>query len=270
MSRKYKKNKKNITADSSLQQTIKIGNFLRHLRNKFGLTQEFIAGKIGISRPTLNKIESGKAEISLIQAKLLADFYSIPLDNIISCNDAMQGQIRRTLNNYNDNVTVKSDASETQVVPVKTLYRPNMLFELINYLCFKLMSLPWFAEPQLKQVLFLIEYQAVSTLGYPFTSLAFQKSATGLEVKDWPQIIESLLASQKVVKISAGTNFKYPDVKLLPLQESDLAEISARELLFIEQIIVTVGVLNKEDLLGLIQKIEPYKKAEVFKDVTLY
>ena len=51
-----------------------IGKFLKYLRSKFFLTQDFIAKKINISRPTLNKIEADKTEITLLQAKKLADF----------------------------------------------------------------------------------------------------------------------------------------------------------------------------------------------------
>ena len=76
----------------------KIGRFLKELRIKFSLNQEEICKKIGISRPTLNKIENNKAEITLLQAKKLADFYNITILDIINCEDRLEQNIRISLN----------------------------------------------------------------------------------------------------------------------------------------------------------------------------
>ena len=49
-----------------------IGKFVKILRERNEITKEFVSEKIGISRPTLNKIESNKTDLSLKQAKKLS------------------------------------------------------------------------------------------------------------------------------------------------------------------------------------------------------
>ena len=57
---------------------------IKELRIKNNLSQEKIAEVIGVSRPTYTAIETGKQELSLEEAKRLATFFSISVDELLS------------------------------------------------------------------------------------------------------------------------------------------------------------------------------------------
>ena len=61
-------------------------NLLTRLRKSIGLSQDELAGRLGISRPTYLLIEKGKKELILSQAKLLSDLYNIPVEAIRTGN----------------------------------------------------------------------------------------------------------------------------------------------------------------------------------------
>lgn len=84
---------------SSLMEKSK--NFLEKLRISTGLSQGEIAGRLGISRPTYSLIEKGKKELTLSQAKLLSDLYTIPVEAIRT------GYIPKDNTNNNDIVTTQ-------------------------------------------------------------------------------------------------------------------------------------------------------------------
>jgi DNA-binding XRE family transcriptional regulator len=57
---------------------------IKEFRNERGFTQEQVAKAIGVSRPTYTAIESGKQELSLEEAKKLANLFSIGVDELLS------------------------------------------------------------------------------------------------------------------------------------------------------------------------------------------
>ena len=65
---------------------IKYVEKIKKLRNERGLSQGQIAQAIGVSRPTYTAIESGKQELSLEEARKLANLFSISVDELSSGN----------------------------------------------------------------------------------------------------------------------------------------------------------------------------------------
>ena len=53
------------------------------LRNMYGMSQEEIAGKIGISRQAYAKWESGATVPDIEKCKRLADFYDVTIDGLL-------------------------------------------------------------------------------------------------------------------------------------------------------------------------------------------
>lgn len=53
------------------------------LRNMYGMSQEEIAGKIGISRQAYAKWESGATVPDIEKCKRLADFYDVTIDSLL-------------------------------------------------------------------------------------------------------------------------------------------------------------------------------------------
>ena len=57
---------------------------IKELRITGNISQEQVAKAIGVSRPTYTAIESGKQELSLEEAKKLANLFSIGVDELLS------------------------------------------------------------------------------------------------------------------------------------------------------------------------------------------
>ena len=57
---------------------------LRELRGERGLTQEGLAELAGVSRQTINSIETGRFEPSLSLALILAQLFEAPVEQIFA------------------------------------------------------------------------------------------------------------------------------------------------------------------------------------------
>lgn len=60
-----------------------LGNSLFHARKKRGLSQEEVAGKLGVSRQTISKWETNETVPDIYQSKKMAVLYGISLDELI-------------------------------------------------------------------------------------------------------------------------------------------------------------------------------------------
>ena len=59
-----------------------VTNRVRELRGARGLTQEGLAHLAGVSRQTINSIETGRFEPSLTLALILAELFEAPVESI--------------------------------------------------------------------------------------------------------------------------------------------------------------------------------------------
>jgi DNA-binding XRE family transcriptional regulator len=59
---------------------------VKDFRIKNNLSQEQVSKAIGVSRPTYTSIESGKQELSAIEAQKLSSFMGITIDELITGN----------------------------------------------------------------------------------------------------------------------------------------------------------------------------------------
>ena len=62
---------------------------LQELRTKKGLTQEELAKRIFVSRTAISKWESGRGYPSIESLRLLASFFSITIDQLLSSDEAI-------------------------------------------------------------------------------------------------------------------------------------------------------------------------------------
>ena len=66
---------------------LSLGKKLLDLRKKAGLSQEDVADKLGVSRQTVSKWETGQTVPELAKAKLLGQLYNISYDYLFSGSD---------------------------------------------------------------------------------------------------------------------------------------------------------------------------------------
>ena len=61
-----------------------LSKFVQQLRKKNNLTQEFLASKLSISRPTYIQIEKGERDLTITEARELADIFGISFENFLA------------------------------------------------------------------------------------------------------------------------------------------------------------------------------------------
>ena len=85
---------------------MKLGSSLYNARKKSGLSQEDVAGKLGVSRQTISKWETDETLPDIRQAKRLAVLYHLSLDELIEF-DAEVDEIRSVIANTSEKTQQK-------------------------------------------------------------------------------------------------------------------------------------------------------------------
>ena len=62
---------------------------LQELRKQKGLTQEELAKELFVSRTAISKWESGRGYPNIESLKLIAKFFSVTVDELLSSNEAL-------------------------------------------------------------------------------------------------------------------------------------------------------------------------------------
>ena len=66
---------------------MKLKNRLRVLRAEKEISQNDLADEVGLSRQTINSIERGKFNPSIITALKIAEYFSVPVDHVFKLEE---------------------------------------------------------------------------------------------------------------------------------------------------------------------------------------
>ncbi|MDD3156528.1 MAG: helix-turn-helix transcriptional regulator, partial [Candidatus Pacebacteria bacterium] len=127
-----------------------ISKFIYQLRKERGLTQDFIANKLNISRQTYMQIEKGERDIKTKEAKILANIFNISL------NDFLEEKDRK--------ITVKLEEKKEKEkinneLRISVPYLKKEKFkEIILYILTKVGSKPNIGETAIYKLLYFIDF----------------------------------------------------------------------------------------------------------------
>ena len=106
---------------------MKLGSSLYNARKKSGLSQEDVAGKLGVSRQTISKWELDETLPDIRQAKRLAVLYHLSLDELIDFDIDVK-EIERVIENTSEETQKKIDWTKawSKKYPVLGVYRQTV------------------------------------------------------------------------------------------------------------------------------------------------
>ncbi len=100
---------------------------LYHARKKSGLSQEDVAGKLGVSRQTISKWETGETLPDIRQSKRLAVLHHITLDELVEY-DFDEQQAREMIDSVSEEAQAKIDWNKvwSKKYPVLATYHKTV------------------------------------------------------------------------------------------------------------------------------------------------
>lgn len=218
-----------------------LGKFILEQRKKHNLTQDFLASKIGVSRPTYVQIEQGERDLTITEARKLADIFGIVFDDFVQGKDTSTTvEVKRGIKK------IKEEKQEMRIsVPQKNLQKFK---EVLLYVLSKVGGKPNVGEAVVYKLLYFIDFDFYEKFEEQLVGATYIKNHYGPTPVEFKTIVDDMIKNGEVVKVE-GKYFNYPQRKYLPIREPDLTKLKdARELRHIDEVIARLGDKNATEL----------------------
>ena len=226
---------------------------LHKMRKKNGLSQGFIAEKLGLSRPSYVALEKGERELTLSQAEKLADVFDMSFERLI-CGDNKEVQ-----------VTLKEEKKKTEKeaemrvsVPAE---RVEKFKESLLYILGKVGGKPNVGMTVLYKLLYFIDFDYYEKYEEQLIGALYIKNHYGPTPVAFAKIVSQMKKEGAIEQVKSKY-FEREQTKYLPRKRADVSEFSAREIKHIDEVLERLSDKTATELSNLSHKDIPWIVAE--------
>ena len=195
--------------------------FLKKLRQKNGISQEFLAGKIGMSRPTYAQLENGTRDMSVKEAQQLAHFFGLSLENFLT--EKAIPEIRVELEEIKKKEIKKN---ETRIsIPQENVEKFK---EVLLYILERIGARPNIGEAVVCKLMYFIDFDFYERFEEQLIGAKYIKNHFGPTPVAFPEIIKQMEKDGDLFQVKKKY-FQHEQKKYLPRRSSDLSKFSAQE-----------------------------------------
>jgi transcriptional regulator with XRE-family HTH domain len=206
-----------------------ISQFIQKLRIAKGLNQEAVAQQIGVSRPTYAQIEQGERDITVVEAKKLADLFALTLDDFLA----------ERVSNIDINVTDKEVGAKEKNsyiridVPQKNLKKFK---EVFLYILTKVGSKPNVGESVLNKLFYFIDFDYYEKYEEQLIGATYIRNHYGPTPCEFVKIVDEMKKKGEIEEVKSKF-FQFEQKKYLPHRLPDLSKLTAQEIEHIDDVL---------------------------------
>ena len=238
----------------------KIISFIKKQREKNGLSQEYLAKKLHISRPTYAQIEKEKKELSISQAKTLASLFNIAIESFI-------------VGDNQNEIIVKLEKNIKIITKKKTQLRINIpqkkvdkFKEVLLYILKKVGAKHNVGETVIYKLLYFIDFDFYEKFEEQLMGAVYIKNHYGPTPVEFKAITDDMVKKQELIKIK-NKHFQYEQKKYLPLKNPDLSKLTAEEIKHIDEVLTRLSDKNAKELSAYSHDDVPWITAQDGKQI---
>ncbi len=196
--------------------------FLKTIRQEQKISQEFLAKKIGVSRPTYAKIEGGTQDISVKEAQKLALFFGLSLD------DFLAGR-KTTIDSMVELEKIQKQPKEKQKIRVSVPQEKVKKFkEVLLYILENIGARPNVGEAVICKIMYFIDFDYYEKFEEQLIGAKYIKNHFGPTPVAFLEIIKEMEQNGDLTQITKKY-FQHDQKKYLPLRPANLSNLSAQE-----------------------------------------
>ncbi len=216
----------------------KLAKRIKSIRKNLGLSQEFVAKKMGIDRITVSKIENGARKVGADEIAKLAEIFNISVDALLNPDKEIEVIIEK------ENEVKKNKRNIRINVPQKNLKKFK---EVLLYILNKVGSKPNIGETVLYKLLYFIDFDYYEKYEEQLIGATYIKNHYGPTPVEFKKIVDRMIKNKEIVKVE-NKYFQYPQTKYLPLRKPDLSVLKANEIELIDNVLNRLSDKNASEI----------------------
>jgi len=195
--------------------------FLKKLRQEHDISQEFLAEKIGVSRPTYAQIESGARDMSVKEAQKLARFFGLSLEDFLAGKNTILPKVK-----LEKLEKLKIQKPETRIsVPQEKVEKFK---EVLLYILERIGARPNIGEAVVCKLMYFIDFDYYEKFEEQLIGAKYIKNHFGPTPVAFPEIIAQMEQNGDLAHVTKKY-FQHDQKKYLPRRSADLSNFSAQE-----------------------------------------
>lgn len=199
-----------------------LGEKIRKLREENGLTQEELARKLGIPRPSVSQIESGRREVTATELQKLSRILEISTDELLSEDDRK-----------------KEDIKLRQMGKLPP-FNKDMFKQVLLYILTKCGGKPNVGKTVLYKLLYFCDFNYYEKYEEPLTGAAYRKIVHGPAPCNFDEVIKEMKRDGQIQEV-LSSYYDKRQKKYLALVEPDINKLFARQKEVIDKVIETLS-----------------------------
>jgi len=230
----------------------KIGNRIKGIREREGLSQEDLAKRMEISRVAVSQIENGKRKICTEELISLSRIFNVSTDILLD----LEKDIEVIFEKSKEGKPEKKQEIRISV-PQQNIEKFK---EVLLYILEKVGSKSNVGQTVLYKLLYFIDFNYYEKFEEQLIGATYIKNHHGPTPKEFTRIVEEM-EGKELVKIQ-DKYFQYPRTKYIPLRNPDLSKLSARELSVINDVLNKLPDMNAAQISDYSHNDVPWLAAE--------
>jgi transcriptional regulator with XRE-family HTH domain len=192
-----------------------------------GLTQDELAKRLKISRPSLAQIELGNRSVNIMELQKLSVVLGFSIDNFMSEDFTLNPEVE-------NNAEVKSETPDERIsVPT---FQLNKFRNVLLYILERCAGKPGFGETVLYKLLYFSDFNYYELYEEHLTGARYRKLPYGPVPQKADTIINQMLGSGQLQRVKTVYH-GYTQTRYLPLEKADLKALKASEKEVIDRVI---------------------------------
>lgn len=220
------------------QIDIKLGQRVKKIRERVAMSQDKLAEKLGVSRPTLSQIESGKGKISADELVKLSEIFGLSVESLLGFEKEPE-------------VTLLEGKPTKQTKPPIRINVPQRNLkkfkEVLLYILNKVGSKPNIGETVIYKLLYFIDFDFYEKYEEQLIGATYIKNRYGPTPIEFKKIVEQMIKDKGLTEVK-DKYFEYPQTKYLPLRSADLSLLKANEIETIDKVLNRLADKNAKEI----------------------
>lgn len=219
-----------------------VGKFIQKQREKLALSQNYVATKLGISRPTYISIEQGKRELTLSEAKTLSRLLNITVTELLA--EKVNPEIEVEVVDY-QNTDKKAQTPLRISIPKQDVEKFK---EVFLYVLSQVGAKPNVGETVLYKLLYFIDFDYYEKYEEQLIGATYIKNHFGPTPVEFKKLTDDMAAAGELEAIKSKY-FQHEQKKYLAVRQPDLSKlVSAQELQHIDEVLARLAGKNATEL----------------------
>ena len=219
---------------------ISLGQRIKQIRESFGLSQQTLAEKLGISRPSISQIENGGRRVCAEELKRLAGIFNLSVDALLDPGKEPQILIKESRETYGAAATPRMRIN----IPQKNLLKFK---EVLIYILNKVGAKPNIGETVIYKLLYFIDFDYYEKYEEQLIGATYMKNKYGPTPLEYKKVVDQMIAKDELIEVK-DKYFEYPQRKYLPLRKPELGILKGNEIEVIDNVLNRLSDMNAREI----------------------